>query len=203
MAGTAVEMPPEIRRALRVAEQYGYPFVDLSTYREDVGLWQRVPMELVVRYRFVPLREEGAILVIAVSNPGRYQELDDLELAIRRPLGIEVAPDSQIELIVQRNASSSFLLEEASEQLRLEVRGDQDAAVEELSGESGKSTSPVIKLVDSLILSAVERRASDIHIESKDREVVMKYRIDGVLSLEKALSGVTTLQEINKVTFVE
>jgi type IV pilus assembly protein PilB len=170
----------EALEARRRAERYGYPFVDLSSYQEDVALWQQIPMDLVNRYRFIPLRQESAALVVAVSNPGDYLELDDLELALGRPLAFEVAPRSQIETILERNANSSFLLEEASEQLKLELVGDEDGVVEELE-ESGDAGSPIIKLVDSLVLNAVERRASDIHVESKDREVVLKYRIDGVL----------------------
>jgi type IV pilus assembly protein PilB len=170
----------EALEARRRAERYGYPFVDLSSYQEDVALWQQIPMDLVNRYRFIPLRQESAALVVAVSNPGDYLELDDLELALGRPLAFEVAPRSQIETILERNANSSFLLEEASEQLKLELVGDEDGVVEELE-DGGDAGSPIIKLVDSLVLNAVERRASDIHVESKDREVVLKYRIDGVL----------------------
>jgi type IV pilus assembly protein PilB len=175
-----VDPSAELDEARRLAERFDYPFADLSFYQEDVGLWQQVPMDLIMRYRFVPLRRDGGVLAIAVSNPAEYLEIDDLELALGRPLAVEVAPRSQIEAILERNANSSFLLEEASEQLKLEIVGDDESITEAL-GDGGAESSPIIKLVDSLILNAVERRASDIHIESKDRDVVLKYRVDGVL----------------------
>ncbi|MFQ5792304.1 MAG: GspE/PulE family protein [Acidobacteriota bacterium] len=172
----------DIEQARGLAGKYGYPFRDLSGYQEDVALWQTVPMELVLRHRFVPLRQEGETLVVGVASPENYRRLDELELALGRPLALEVAPSDQIEAILERNASSSFLLEEASEQLKLEIVGDEEPVGEVLAETAaGPPSSPIVKLVDSLILNAVERRASDIHVESKEREVLLKYRIDGVL----------------------
>jgi type IV pilus assembly protein PilB len=170
----------EILDARQLAERYGFPFVDLTDYREDVALWQKVPMELILRYRFVPLRDDKTALAVAVADPESYRQLDDLELAIGRPLKLSVAPGWQIEAILERNASSSFLLEEASEQLKLELVEEEEGSGETLAEADGAS-SPIVKLVDSLILNAVERRASDIHVEAKDRDVLLKYRIDGVL----------------------
>ncbi len=180
MTNRDADLSAELLEARQLAERYDYPFADLSFYSEDVGLWQQVPMDLILRYRFVPLRQEGETLAVAVSNPAEYPDLDDLELALGRPLAVEVAPRSQIDAILERNANSSFLLEEASEQLKLEIIGDDESIAEALS-EAGDESSPIIKLVDSLVLNAVERRASDIHIESKDKEVVLKYRVNGVL----------------------
>ncbi len=171
-----------MREARLLADRFGYPLLDLSDYQEDVVLWQQVPMDLVIRYRFVPLRQEETILVLAVADPGSRQSMDDLELALGRPLAFEVAPREQIEAILERNASSSFLLEEAVEQLKLDLVNEEDSEREVLAEPvTGSASSPIIKLIDSLILNAVERRASDIHLESKDREVLLKYRIDGVL----------------------
>jgi type IV pilus assembly protein PilB len=156
-------------------------------------------MDLILRYRFLPLRDAGQSLVVAIANPEKYKVLDDLELALGRPLVLEVAPRSQIDAILERNASSSFLLEKASEQLKLElVKEDNlasgDTALEEKAAEQ---TSPIIKLVDSLILNAVERRASDIHIETKDGEVVLKYRVDGVL-----YSAMEPLDPVHSTTII-
>jgi type IV pilus assembly protein PilB len=181
VATSIIEGAAEVRQASELAEQYGYPFVDLTGYQEDVQLWQRVPMDLIVRYQFVPLREEGTVLAVAVASPEKYQELDDLEIALQRPLSIEIAPTSQIETIIERNSNSTFLLEEASERLKLEIVGEDDTEVDMAANGSEDSSSPIIKLVDSLVLNAVERRASDIHLESKDGALVLKYRIDGVL----------------------
>jgi type IV pilus assembly protein PilB len=175
-----LKVSADVLEARRLAEHYGHPFVDLGAYLEDVSLWQQIPMDLILRYRFVPLRLEEDTLVVAVSHPEKYLEMDDLELTLGRPMTLEVAPVSQIETILERNANSSFLLEEASEQLKLEIVGEEDGVAEVLDEEK-EASSPIIRLVDSLVLNAVERRASDIHVESKGKEVLLKYRIDGVL----------------------
>ena len=166
--------------ARALAERLGYPFQDLTGFREDVALWQQVPMDLILRYRFVPLREVGGRLAVAVAHPERYRELDDLEMTLGRPLAVEVASEDQIDEILARNRSSAFLLDKASEELRLEVAPDEDLGDVDLDSEQD-SSSPIIKLVHSLLVNGIERRASDIHVETKEEEVVLKYRIDGVL----------------------
>ncbi|HSF17449.1 MAG TPA: GspE/PulE family protein [Vicinamibacteria bacterium] len=162
-----------------LAERYGYPYCDLSHFQEDVALWQGIPMDLILRYRFVPLREEEGRLAIAVAHPQNYRRLDELELTLGRPLAIEVASESLIEAILARNESSSFLLDEASEALRLDGAAEERNEAEPDAEQ--ESQSPIIKLVHSLLVNGIERRASDIHIETKEKEVVLKYRIDGVL----------------------
>jgi type IV pilus assembly protein PilB len=171
-----------VEEARNVAERLGYPFVDLSGFREDVALWQEVPMDFILRYRFVPLGVERGRLEVAVARPENYREMDELELLLGRPIRLLVASSSQIDEILARNRSSSFLLDKASEELRLETGPEDDAARGDLDAEAGtESTSPIIKLVHSLLLNGIERRASDIHVETKEDEVVLKYRIDGVL----------------------
>ncbi len=163
-----------------------YPAVDLSSYRDDAALWRRVPMELVRRYRFVPLREDGERLWIAVAAPVPEADMDRLELLLRRPLVVQAADEDRIREIIERNTNSSFLLDRASEDLRIERLGRDEEGVgpplislDALENDPGGS--PVVRLVDSLLVNAIERRATDIHIETKASEVVLKYRVDGVL----------------------
>lgn len=185
---TAVnELKPEheIAEARRRAARLGYPFANLDTFQEDVSAWQQIPMDSILRYRVVPLREEGDSLVIAVGEPARYRELDELERSLSRPLVIEVAAPFQIEEILARNRTSSFLLDKASEELKLEIsdddtENDNDNDNDGLEATS-QTSSPIIKLVHSLLLNGIERRASDIHIETKEEHVLLKYRVDGVL----------------------
>ncbi len=185
-AADAERLPPDsetgVEEARRLAERLGYRFIDLSGFREDVALWQEVPMDFILRYRFVPLGVERGRLELAVAHPENYREMDALELLLGRPIQLLVASDSQIDEILARNRSSSFLLDKASEELRLETGPDDDSAGADLDAESeAESSSPIIKLVHSLLLNGIERRASDIHVETKEDQVVLKYRIDGVL----------------------
>jgi type IV pilus assembly protein PilB len=169
--------------ARQLAERYGYPFTDLSGFREDVELWRRVPMDFILRYRFVPLAEERERLKIAVAHPEDFRQMDELELVLGRPLVLTVASEVQIEEILARNRSSSFLLDKASEELKLETSSEDEADEVDLGseGEIAETGSAIIKLVHSLLLNGIERRASDIHVETKEDHVALKYRIDGVL----------------------
>ncbi len=115
LESTANEPELQIDEARRRAAQFGYPFADLGAFREDVSVWQQIPMDSILRYRVVPLREEGESLVIAVGEPARYRELDELERGLGRPLVIEVAAPFQIEEILARNRTSFFLIDNASD----------------------------------------------------------------------------------------
>jgi type IV pilus assembly protein PilB len=164
--------------ARELAERFGYPFIDLNGFREDVELWRQVPMDFILRYRFVPLSEEQERLKIAVAHPENFRQMDELELVLGRPILLSVASEAQIEEVLARNRSSSFLLDKASEDLRLSEGEDAELESEIEIEETG---SPIIRLVNSLLLNGIERRASDIHVETKENEVALKYRIDGVL----------------------
>ena len=179
-AANELEPKLQIAEARRRAARLGYPFANLDAFREDVSAWQQIPMDSILRYRVVPLREEGESLVIAVGEPAHYRELDELERGLGRPLVIEVAAPFQIEEILARNRTSSFLLDKASEELKLEIISDDDGENEDLEATS-ETSSPIIKLVHSLLVNGIERRASDIHVETKEEQVLLKYRIDGVL----------------------
>lgn len=144
-------------------------------------------MELVRRFRFVPLAEDGECLAVAVAPPVDERETDRLELLLGRPLTIHTGDGERIAAIIERNTNSSFLLDRASEDLRIERLAGAEAgagtpviSLESLEQSTGGG-SPVVRLVDSLLVNAIERRATDIHIETRAEEVVLKYRVDGVL----------------------
>ncbi len=176
----AAAQEEEFANAKRLAHHLGFAFVDLALFRENLSVWQQIPLDSILRYRVVPLREQDGSVVVAVAEPERYRELDELELTLGRPLEIEVAAAFQIEAILKRNRGSSFLLDKASEELKLELVSEDDNEHEELEATS-ETSSPIIKLVHSLLLNGIERRASDIHVETKEEKVLLKYRIDGVL----------------------
>ena len=157
----------------------GFPQEPLEHAPDDVSLWGEVPLELLVRYSCVPLRREGRRIVLAFAALDDPTKVDELEFLLERPIEPVLAPPERVAALLRRHRGGEILLEQASEGLRLQLLGDDETtAVEEklLPAES-----PIVRLVDSLVLGAIDRRASDIHIETKDREVLAKYRIDGVL----------------------
>ncbi len=140
-------------------------------------------MDLVRRFRFVPLGEDGERLRIAVAPPVRERELDRLEMLLGRPLEASVADPQALDAVLERNANSSFLLDRASADLRESAPESESGgpATVALDAGGGAADSPVVRLVDSLLVNAIERRATDVHVETKADEVVLKYRVDGVL----------------------
>ncbi len=156
------------------------PFDPLDPPPDDPALWAEVPLELMVRHSCVPVRREGGRLVLAFGALESILEVDEVEFHLGRPIEAVAAPRSRVQEILKRHKGGDLLLERAGESLRVQLVGDDDA---ERNVDLGtlQADSPIVRLVDSLIVGAIERRASDIHVETKDREVLAKYRIDGVL----------------------
>src|SRR5258707_7644543 len=176
------ERAAEIEQARRVAERYRLEFVDMDTFRIDQDLFRSIPADLMLRYGFVPYRRVGKALEIVVSDPTDLPMIDELGVLLATPIKVAVGPRYAIESILKKSESSQRVLEEATESFQLQVlkedeNGDESLSVEKLTSDA----SPVIRLVDSTIYTAIQRRASDIHIETQDDAVHVKYRIDGVL----------------------
>src|SRR3954452_8392438 len=179
---SAAEQAAEIAQARRLAERYRLPFLDLAHFNIDHELFRSIPAELMLRYGFVPYRREGNALVIVVSDPTDLPMIDELGMLLGTPIRVMVAPPSAIQSILKKSESSTRVLEDATESFQLQIlheddQGDEQLTVEKLTAD----TSPVIRLVDTTIYTAIQRRASDIHIETQNDAVYVKYRIDGVL----------------------
>jgi type IV pilus assembly protein PilB len=172
----------EITRARAAAERYRLEFVDMEEFRIDQELFRSIPADLMLRYGFVPYRREGRALVIVVPDPTDLPMIDELEVVLGTPIKVTVGASTAIQSILKKSESSQRVLEEATEGFQLQVLKEDEAGEESLTVERLTSDiSPIIKLVDSTIFTAIQRRASDIHIETGDDSVHVKYRIDGVL----------------------
>ena len=187
MPGTAA--PPEgtqgteERDARQLAARYRYPFLDLSTTHIDSDLFRSIPVELMFRHNFVPIAESDGSLDIAIADPRRLPALDEIASQLGKKLRISIAALDQISGLLNKTEQSQRVLEEVTEEFTLDVRAaadpDETLSIDKLTQDSG--IAPVIKLVDTTIFNALERRASDIHIETRNADVAIKYRIDGVL----------------------
>jgi len=171
-------------QARKLAERYRCPFVDLREQRIDPDLFRSIPAELMFRYKFVPLEAHDTTLVVAMADPSQLHLTDELSLLLGKRLQIKVATTSQIDDLLKRTEQSQRVLDQATEGFTLQVVSDDDDSDENISMDKltrDSGVSPVVRLVDTVIFTALERRASDIHIETRQTEVVVKYRIDGVL----------------------
>src|SRR4249920_252097 len=175
----------EAARARAVAERYYHEFVDLREVRIDHELFTSIPVDLMFRYNFVPIQGQNGTLEIALADPRNLNMIDELAVLLGKKLRVKVATPSQISDLLKKTEQSQRVLEEVTEGFTLDVVGDEDNPEETLSidrlAAGDSDIAPVIKLVDTTIFNALERRASDIHIETRDQEVAIKYRIDGVL----------------------
>src|SRR6478609_6249856 len=184
LVATPEEDSQEVARARQLAERYHVEFVDTDEFRIDQALFRSIPADLMLRYGFVPYRREGKALVIVVSDPTDLPMIDEVAVVLNTPIKVMVGAPSAIESILKKSESSQRVLEEATEGFQLKVVKEDESGEESLSVERLTSDiSPIIRLVDSTIYTAIQRRASDIHIETGDDSVHVKYRIDGVLQV--------------------
>src|SRR5216683_2556702 len=170
--------------ARKLAERYRFAFIDLREQRIDAELFRTIPADLMFRYNFVPLELQNNVLAIAAADPGQVQMSDELPLLLGKKLLIRVATARQIGDILKRTEQSQRVLEQATEAFTLQTSKEEEESDETISGDRltrDSTASPVVRLVETIIFTALERRASDIHIEARDSEVAVKYRIDGVL----------------------
>jgi type IV pilus assembly protein PilB len=179
---SAAERAAEMAQARRLADRYRLDFIDLSQSSIDHELFRAIPADLMLRYGFVPYRRDGHTLVIVVSDPTDLPMIDELTVLLGTPIRVTVGTASAIQAMLKKSESSTRVLEEATESFQLQILredegGDDQLTMEKLTADQ----SPVIRLVDTTIFSAIQRRASDIHIETQDDAVYVKYRIDGVL----------------------
>jgi len=174
----------EREQARRLAERYRCAVIDLREQRPDPELFRSIPAELMFRHNFVPLEVQGHSLVIAVADPSHVLLSDELPLLLGKKLVVKVATATQIADLLKRTEQSQRVLEQATEAFTLQVSAEEEEGEETISADrltSDTAVSPVVRLVETVIFTALERRASDVHIEARDAEVAIKYRIDGVL----------------------
>jgi type IV pilus assembly protein PilB len=176
----------DLERAQDVARRYRCEFVDLSNFELHHELFKKIPVELMFRYDFVPLEETAdGRLAIAIADPSKLMLIDEISLLLKQRIVTKVSTLKQISDILKKTEQSQRVLEEASEGFTI-IREDEATGAEETLTidklTATGDTSPIIRLVDTTIFTALQRRASDIHIETRDDSVMIKFRIDGVLT---------------------
>ena len=183
--GTSMSIEDELVHAQDLARRYRCEFVDLKNFHIQHELFRKIKVDLMFRYNFVPLQEtQDGRLVIAIADPSQLMMIDEISLNLGRRIITKVATLTQISDVLKKTEQSQRVLEEAGSDFALDViredeNADETISIEKLTAES--DISPIIKLVDTMIFTALQRRASDIHIETRDDSVAIKYRIDGVL----------------------
>jgi len=172
----------ETQLAQALAAQYGLPYDPLTGFRVDSEFYHTISVKLMRRHPFVPVKEENGALTIAIADPQNLLALDELEILLNRTLHYVVSSRAAILAALERSEGSSQALRELEAEYRSVLVKEDERGEEVLTVDHfGEDQSPVVKLLDTIMLSAMQRRASDIHIEATDRATTVKFRVDGIL----------------------
>jgi type IV pilus assembly protein PilB len=180
--------PPEVVEAKKMARRYRLPYIDLLPPEQESPIDYEelavIPVDLMLRNQFVPLRRDGKNLHVAMSDPTNLERLDELENALNVRIVPYVATSGAIDVVLKKGDATQRVLQEAASGFKISLvketeNGEEVLDLDRLATDSDMS--PIIKLVDTIVYNAMESRASDIHIETGEREVRVKFRIDGAL----------------------
>ena len=165
-----------------IAAQYSYDYVLLDGIKDD-SLLDLVPLEVMTRYQLIPYERRNDTLVIAMAEPRNFlKAMAELEIMLDTNISIVVASEKRIKELLKKIESSKSVLDSISDDMRLPLVRETDKGEDVLSIEKvSLEESPIVKLVDSTILDAINKRASDIHFETSEEGVIIRYRIDGML----------------------
>ena len=161
-----------------LARQVGLEFVDLSEYPVDPSAAALIPEQVARRYLAIGIGHEDGKLVLAMSDPSNVFALDDIRTITGIELKPVVAAASDVEAAIRRYSRMDQAVEEFASEAS-EAAEEEDALT--LGTSAAVEEGPIVKLVNLLITQAVNDRASDIHVEPTERDVRIRYRIDGVL----------------------
>jgi type IV pilus assembly protein PilB len=174
-----------------LARQYGVPAINLNDFEIDPDVIALIPRDVARKHRIIPMSREGNSLIVATSDPSNIVALDDLKFLTNRNIEIVVAADSAIgdglaKYYEQKEELASFNMDEVMGELDEDVEFARDEGGDDnvLDLERASEDAPVVKLCNVILLNAVRKGASDIHIEPYEKSYRVRYRVDGVLQEE-------------------
>jgi len=174
----------EEKETRKLAERYHVPYIDLGSASIDRELVLTFPPDFLYRSNFIPLEATATTIKIAIADPSDIATIDAIESFLGRKVEVHAAPERAIHEALRKSETALQVLKDATEGFIMQVvekeSGEEEEviSIEKLADQDGS----IIKLVNTIIFTAVQKRASDVHIESKEEGVLIKYRIDGVLS---------------------
>jgi type IV pilus assembly protein PilB len=172
----------EIAYAEFLGQMYNFPTIELSEVEVDEEVTALIPEEVATRFQVIPIARHGRVLEVAMSNPSNIFAIDDIKFIT----GLEVKPvvctESDVRAAIDKYFDSADSLKQVLEGIEDDVELVEDEEEPDASSLSEESqNAPVVKLVNSILVDAVGRGASDIHIECYEKKMRIRYRIDGVL----------------------
>jgi len=170
-----------------LSKQYGVPSINLSDFEIDPEVLKLIPKEVVTRHQVVPINRTGNTLIIAMADPSNIYAIDDIKFVTKFNVEVVVASEQAIGDAIEKYYTSNVSFdevmldfEEGMEQ-DLEFGDDIEEDIDIVDLEKSAGEAPVVKLVNLILLDAIRKNASDIHVEPYEKSMRIRYRIDGVL----------------------
>ena len=170
--------------ALALSEYVRMPPISLAHFTPDEKLIELVTQDAMKRNLAVPVSRVGHTLTVALGDPFNILALDDLRAVTKHDIVALVAPERDVNEVLERFAGQKESLEQALEEAidnEVEVSKDQEVETQATDLEEQAVGAPVIRVVNTVMMEALRRKASDIHLEPMEKNVMLRYRIDGIL----------------------
>ena len=170
-----------------LSKQYGVPSVNLSEVEPAPEVLKLIPKELVVRHQVIPVSRTGNTLIVAMADPSNIYAIDDIKFVTNFNIEVVVASEQGIAEAIEKFYTSNVSFEDVMVDFSdgsaedLEIASDSDEDINILDLEKSAGDAPVVKLVNLILLDAIRKGASDIHIEPYEKQLRIRYRIDGML----------------------
>jgi type IV pilus assembly protein PilB len=169
-----------------LAKQYGVPSINLSDFEIEPDVLKLLPKELVVRHQAIPVNKAGTTLIVAMADPSNIYAIDDIKFLTNLAIDVVVASEQQISEAIEKYYTASVTFEDvmvdfAGDSEEFEIANDVDDDMNVLDLERSAGDAPVVKLVNLILVDAMRKGASDIHIEPYEKQMRIRYRIDGML----------------------
>ncbi len=170
-----------------LSKQYGVPAINLADFEIDPEVLKVIPKELVVRHQAIPVSKAGNTLIVAMADPSNIYAVDDIKFVTNLTIDIVVASEQAISEAIERYYTANVTFDDVMVDFNensedgVELAGDVDEDLNILDLEKSAGDAPVVKLVNLVLLDAIRKGASDIHIEPYEKQLRIRYRIDGML----------------------
>jgi len=166
-----------------LSKQYGVPSIDLGDFDIELDIIKLIPKEVVLKHQVIPVNRTGATLIVAMADPSNIFAIDDIKFLTGYNVEVVVASEQAIEGAVEKYYTSNVTFDDVMldfDDEEVDVI-DADEDINELDLEKSAGDAPVIKLVNLILLDAIRKGASDIHVEPFEKQLRVRYRIDGML----------------------
>ena len=169
-----------------LSKQYGVPSVNLADFELDPEVLKLIPKEVVTRHQVMPINRSGNTIIVAMMDPSNIYAIDDIKFITKFNVEVVVASEQAIAEAIEKYYTSNVSFDEVmldfeDEDEEFEFADDMEEEFNVLDLEKSAGDAPVVKLVNLVLLDAIRKGASDIHVEPYEKQLRIRYRIDGVL----------------------